>query len=305
MSPHAPGGGDESEDPPAAARPTIGGALRGARGTLSTPAAATAIGVLGAVTYALLRAASDQFYAPLGLSPEDVGLGHTELLGRALGAFLVPLVFAGLLLALWAAVVGLGDFDRAVDRAKRGRFRTAVTIAGVLLLAVIVITPVVGVSLLLVPVLGFGIYGLWRTSISPGLVRVVGVVVASLAVLGTALLVLIARTSADAVRDGRGLTGLDRFALPWEASVVEVRWLGEPGSPPGPKLTSGSPEDVACAVYLGAHDGLVVLVNPLDDTTLRLPAGDVTLTTFTPTDKQYPLCGNNGVTWKAYDAPTR
>jgi hypothetical protein len=306
MSPHAPGGGGASGDPPApAARPTIGKALWRAPGGLSTPAAAAAIGVLGAITYTLLRAASDQFYAPLGLSPEDVGLGQAELLGRALGAFLLPLIFAVLLLALWAEVVGLREFGRAVDKAQRGRFGAAVSVAGVLLLVVMITAPAVGVALLVVPVLGFGIFGLWHTSMSAGLVRVVGVVVALLAVLGTALLVLAAQSSTDHVRDGRGLIGLDRFALPWEASVVELRWLGGPQSQPTAELMSGPPDELPCAVYLGAHDGFVVLVNPRVDTTVRLPAGGVTLTTFTATDDEYPVCDKTGVMWKEFDPPER
>lgn len=282
-------------------RRTVGAALRRVPGSASSPAAATVVGVLGVITYQLLRAASDQFYAPLGLSPEDVGLGQAELLGRSFGVLLLSLVFATLLLALWIEVVGLRDVGKAIDKAQRGRYGAAVGVASVLLLVLMITAPTLAVVLLLAPVLVFGVRGVWNTSMSVALVRAVSVIAALLAVLAMAALVFVARSSVDQVREGRGLLGSDRFLVAWEASVVEVGWLGEPRLQPEAELLSGP----RCGVYLGAHDGFVVLVDPRDDTTVRLPAGDVALTTLTESDDSYPVCGESGVRWERFDRPQR
>jgi hypothetical protein len=138
------------------------------------------------------------------------------------------------------------------------------------------------------------------------------------------LLGFLAQNSADNVRDGRGLAGTERFLAPWNATVVELRWnepeaegaqAQTPPAEPPVELRSPAPRDLPCAVYLGSHDGIAVMVDPRDDdndtaddtaddiesTTLRLPVADVTMTTFTPTDEAYPKCTADGVEFVALE----
>jgi hypothetical protein len=52
----------------------------------------TAVAVVGFVLYATLRVAYVRFYAPFGLSPDDLGLGYIELIAQsAIGALLLLL----------------------------------------------------------------------------------------------------------------------------------------------------------------------------------------------------------------------
>lgn len=64
-------------------------------------------GAVAVVFYAILRLAYVQFYLPLGLRPEDVGLGKTELLTQALvgpAVFFVLLVLAVIVVLALALV---------------------------------------------------------------------------------------------------------------------------------------------------------------------------------------------------------
>jgi hypothetical protein len=62
-----------------------------------------AVAVLGAVLYLVLRVVASQFYTPLGLTVDDVGLGQLSMLVRA--AFGVLLVVAAYG-AIWLALIG-------------------------------------------------------------------------------------------------------------------------------------------------------------------------------------------------------
>jgi hypothetical protein len=66
------------------------------------PLTAVASG-LGVLLYLVLRAVASQFYTPLGLTVEDVGLGRVDMLVRA--AFGV-IVIVGVYGAAWLALIG-------------------------------------------------------------------------------------------------------------------------------------------------------------------------------------------------------
>jgi hypothetical protein len=67
--------------------------------------AAGLVAVLGVLLYLLLRALASQFYTPLGLTVEDIGLGQIPLLARsAFGLFVVAGIYGSAWLSLVVAV---------------------------------------------------------------------------------------------------------------------------------------------------------------------------------------------------------
>jgi hypothetical protein len=61
-----------------------------------------AVGVLGTLLYLVMRVVASQFYTPLGLTVEDVGLGQLSMLVRAAFGMLV---IAGMYGAIWLALI--------------------------------------------------------------------------------------------------------------------------------------------------------------------------------------------------------
>ena len=294
MPPHTLGRGDAPEDPPGVAPQTIGAAFIRSRGGLSNPAAATAVVVLGAATYALLRAISDQFYAPLGLSPEEIGVGQAELVAQAVGAFLASLVLAGLLLWLLILIVGLGQLGgplmKVTRMVERTRFGWVAVLAFLPLVAIAFrIEPLVPVTLFGALLLVLGVARLWNTPMSVGVVRTLGATVVLAMLSGTVVLVLTARFHGIWSATGKACSGSIGTRCHGRRMWSKCAGSASRNLAPPPSSCPPPPNELRCGVYLGAKDGLVVLVNPRDDTTVRLPAEQVILTTFTQTDDRYPV----------------
>jgi hypothetical protein len=70
--------------------------------------AAAVYGVIAAILYVILRLAYVQFYHKIGVSPEEVGLGRTELLSQALTGPVAIVVLTVVTLSLPLLVVGVG-----------------------------------------------------------------------------------------------------------------------------------------------------------------------------------------------------
>ena len=64
------------------------------------------------------------------------------------------------------------------------------------------------------------------------------------------------------------MSRLERIGLPWDATVVQVRWLG---SEKPPDDLDGLP----CGVFLGSGNGVTFVVDPRNDRTLRMPSSQV------------------------------
>jgi hypothetical protein len=96
----------------------------------SLPWLTAVLGALGVLLYLVLRVVASQFYAPLGLTVDDVGLGQHAMLVRAAVGVVFITVMCG---ALWLGLI-LGILFAVVTQLKEsaltghhGRFALAVT----------------------------------------------------------------------------------------------------------------------------------------------------------------------------------
>jgi hypothetical protein len=181
--------------------------------------------VLGAALFVVLRFVSDLFYAPLGLSPEDIGLDQVRLLATTTGMLLFTLLLLAMLLPVFAL---------------------------------------------------FGRKLLWKHR---------WYVAAGAVALFVGLLVTFALVAREDVFAGHSISAASRVFLPWDATVVQVRWIG--GEQP-PQDLDGLP----CAMFLGSWEGVTFLVDPGNDRTLRVPTPDVVVST--PRGSGVTGCGPEG-----------
>jgi hypothetical protein len=225
--------------------------------------------VLAAVAYAVLRTASDAFYGPLGLSPEEAGLDQAQLLARAVGTLLLPLFFAAPFAIVALELYGLSAIGEIGSFSRPAQWIGGVVFAASVLLAVTIAEGFfVGVVVVLC---AMGIPKA-RRSVA-GHLPIALIASGLLIVLYLGLLAAAAILNREAVKDGDGLSAIDRLYAPWDASVATVRWIGGSPEPPTTK-------DLPCAMYLGTVDGAVLLYDPRDETLMRIPADKVNVRTW-------------------------
>jgi hypothetical protein len=249
---------------------------------------------LGLILYGFLRLANSLFYTRLAVKPEEVGLGYAETLSQsAVGVFLV--------LGFGFAIFGLVVFFLVFVVPAGWRYQPAsnspTTIEKVLsavTLAVVVAGEITAYAvwdlhtawnaLAIVGGAIGGIAGLreiWvevRTGRPRRLVRSVEVVMALAAILAVVLILVQAWDDGRGVREGqvRHPTFLGFFPFgSWGADAAYVEWVG--GQPPSPFSSARR----RCLVYLGQSNGTAVFydAHAADQRTIRVPAGDVVVTT--------------------------
>jgi hypothetical protein len=207
------------------------------------------LGVLTAVTYALLRGAYVQFYYGFNVTPEEVGLGKTELLSQALVGptliFLTVLVLVTLFdflvttvevlgTSLWGRILGRQDSAEQDDPSLTSSLAKSVSGGRLLVIASFII----------------------------------------------AYLVLSLYSQAQsAVRDvvNRGVTitdvhaALGRFAIPLlniVAYSATVEWKEKEKTPALIR------ERANCVLYLGKSNGTTIVYNVGSQKTIRFPSDD-------------------------------
>jgi hypothetical protein len=230
---------------------------------LDFPTLSLGLTVLTGVAYVLVRTIADVFYAPLRLAPEDVGLGHAELLGRSVGLIAVALLVTVDLTILSSSLAG-----------RRGVRWLAVLPLGVawLLIGYYVDSaiPVIIVGLTSVVQVAISVGGMRRLILEKTTLRrwrallLLVTTLLSLLAYSSVLAVLAVQSRRD-VQRGLGLSGAASVLLPWEASTADVTWLGD--TPP--------PEVPACGVYLGAGDTTAFVFDDINHALLRLPSDEV------------------------------
>lgn len=90
--------------------------------------ARTALAALGLLLYAVLRIAYSSFYAPLGITPDDLGLGYVDLLAQsAVGAAGLLLAYA--LLASLIVPIYVGATEMMVRSFREGLTEVAFVVA--------------------------------------------------------------------------------------------------------------------------------------------------------------------------------
>jgi len=215
------------------------------------------VGALGALLYVVLSYLVARVYAPLGLTPTEVGLDQATLLLRSATAFAGVVGLYGSLVLL-AYVVGELGF--------RGQFSAA---------ALLIIASCVGGAALfrdwhigLGVLLVVGGFGLTMFSAAQANHRTVGwIAVAAITLYGCSGVL---RDAANSDR-GRILGGtrpenvVYGLRPPWSAEVVRVAWAEAP-SPRKPQLPP-------CLLYLGEASGTSVLFDARSGhrRALRLP----------------------------------
>lgn len=248
---------------------------------------ASAVTALGLLFYAALRIGYSVFYAPLGLQPEDVGLGYADILAQSL----VGLILAALLVVYFGGTVfGLAEYardtaenyDKILDslRSVLPRYgATALVTAACIAIALVWLFAGADVAAPLLTLFGAVLlYGVYRGR-SERVQRRVRLVIAGLTVtfaLGLAFALLIGGAAEDAGRVKRGHAAHERFlgvpVVAWGATVATVQWVGNKAPSKGVALPAG------CLLYLGRSDRGVVLFDPATDESIRVPADDVVVT---------------------------
>ncbi|HEV2786918.1 MAG TPA: hypothetical protein VGV67_11050 [Solirubrobacteraceae bacterium] len=282
-------GGVWSGQPPAAQR-TIGQWLSDARAGLA---------LLGIGLYAVLRLAYARFYAPFGLSPDELGFGYLELLAQsALGALVLLLLFALLAWIYVAFLVAVGqdlvdDVRPALDFVRRrlgpGELAQVARIAlAVVALALLTLLLwLIGTDLLIgVAIAGVIVYwAVWVARGSRRILRGIGrpadrprpsagrrwrrglawTAVVPVLLAGTTL-VTQANMDAQAVREGRA-THPDFLGVrltSWGADPATLVWTGAGVEP------ALRPLAASCVMYLGQSGGTIFVTQ--GGATFRVPA---------------------------------
>lgn len=131
---------------PVARAPTTTSQSRGsaspmlALGTWALENPLSAVTALGLCLYGILRYVYARFYSPLGVKPEEGGLGYGEILGQSVtglllfSALMFLLIFIGAVLAIIGALVWGGLLRRACADIRRDWRRVLVFLAALIVL---------------------------------------------------------------------------------------------------------------------------------------------------------------------------
>ena len=197
-------------------------------------AAATTV---GGVLYVLLSVISARVYDPLGVTPEQVGLGYGAMLIRAAALVLGLAAATGVLIGVALAATWL------VARFGRRWWVFVVLFALLAAAAILVGDPFTAAALTasVAVALVVGRRGDRRYAAAAVVATATGVLV------GLAAIFWWAERARDHIRDGQDTAGYG----PWSAQVVSIRATD----------ASGLPKD-RCLLYLGEADGMTVLDDP-------------------------------------------
>ncbi len=211
-------------------------------------------GLAGGVAYGVLRVAYFQFYSPLGLTPEDVGLGKAEMVSQALA----DLVAFGLILVVFGCLLFAGGYllSKLFRRLMRHPLEPPPSPQPLTTLVRPFVVFVAVIMCVSAPIVLF-----MRASddASDLIDRADGVNVASVNLLGVEI------------------PALEVVAVP-----VELHWID--GS-------ATYPANSACLFLLGQADGTLVLYDVQAGITSRVPSAAVTYTTDpSNTKNEKPEC---------------
>lgn len=107
-----------------------------------TPAGITSLlAVVGLVTYIVLNTAAVIFYAPLGVTPREVGLGYSELLAQSVVGLGLALAFgAGIAAAVGLYMTGVTAVPGLFQRGGAARVAAAVALGATVIFTVPALT---------------------------------------------------------------------------------------------------------------------------------------------------------------------
>jgi hypothetical protein len=242
------------------------------------------LGVAAVVLFAVLRFAYERFYSPLGLSPDDLGLGYVDLLSRSSGLLGISVVFAVLFATVVFGAISLGLFAvKGASPSSRPVRPSVVRISTGALIAVAVYAGAeVGgpagrrtVELVVFAFIAATFLALlktgtpaWRRERLGDLVQVAAVSAAFGLLLGAGLVNLVAAEDGD---DARAGLSPDSSWGGWRADAATISWTT---ADVDARLRSRA---ATCVMYLGTANGTVFVYRPsrTGGTSLRLPASAV------------------------------
>lgn len=239
--------------------------------------------------YAILRIAYVRFYAPFGLSPDDLGLGYVELLAQAaIGAVLLIVVIGTVLSLFGFAVYGLSTLNK---RPAISALTSVLVVLSVLLVVGAGLVYgllgglVVFLSLIVLWLVGLAVVGAGQTVTNLSLARYdstrnlvrIGFACATVVAVIIAGRVMISAASRDADRiatDAR-TTHPSLFGVrltSWGAEAATLSWTTD-------KIDARlRPLARRCVMYLGQSNSTVFVYDAAaPHLTYRLPAGAVAL----------------------------
>ncbi len=302
-------------DEPASARPDPGGPLAVFEGWFATAGKFAA--VTTAILYGVLRQANAFFYAPLGVKPEEVGLGRADILAQSVTGLVIVLAET---LVLGVVILGVGYFYGLLFRGprrgaggRRGvperapgeppgaapRGRTSLdrirswgwfgSLIGALA-AVGLVSPFVPAAVTdpLFTVITMGlvigaVVSKVRADLMAGRVhrlrRTAAVLFAVATVFVLAIVSLQGWLDGRAVRDGQV-----RHAVFGGGAELQLSSWGADAATVTWIGGGASPPELAgptCFLYLGRADGVVVLFDPRTRRSIRVPGGDVVVSVDT------------------------
>ena len=244
-------------------------------------------GASGALAYVALSVACTAVYAPLGISPSDVGLDYGALLARA-----------GTLVAAFAVLGAMGvAFVLMVMWLVNGSVVLAVAafIAMPVLWAAICgdWPPPLGAVLLPWFVAALYVWTRGGRRDPRGILRprktALWAGVSALALFLVVLFASAAEEDARRLKVGRKpVTSVLGVSVPWKAEIVHISWAQEP--------TQNPPQLPTCLVYLGQADGMSVFYDPSrhHQRSLRLPTRLVLIEVLPNTHSARPRPGHFG-----------
>jgi hypothetical protein len=250
--------------------------------------------------YALLRVAYMRFYAPFGLSPDDLGLGYAQLLAQAAIGVILLLAAAGLVIALLVGLyvkvltwIGLAHLvELFSDRLRRWiwsrGFQRALAVVGILVAILVAAGCAVGLYgyrvialLILVAAGSAGLRRIWQGVMGAraGPVnwwrRGVAVIVVLAFAAAADMFIETADQNAKATRNGQpGHPAWYGIQLTtWGSDAATLAWSTESVDPAIRYLAS------SCLMYLGESDGtlFVYLPDSPGPATFRIPASAATV----------------------------
>jgi hypothetical protein len=264
-------------------------------------------GVL-AIALAAERFATSLFYSRFGTSPEEVGIGIGESLVEGVVVFVAVYAIANVavlapslivLVPVWIGLRRSASLFRIAWTQHPGR--TVAFVLHRLAWPAMLVMLLLLINRVSVVILGIALAAALSALVSLGSrlenpftpaadqpklpkqeIRRRALLLALRVSAGLAVVLLLAPTvwairDANAAKRGESVAGFPSVA--WRAQRAQVSWLGQP--------TGGRP-DIAthCLMYLGQADGIVVLFDVTDRTTLRLPTSSVTVAARPPTSSK-------------------
>lgn len=227
-----------------------------------------------AVCYVIVRFLCTRFYDQLGVTPEEAGLGQTELLAASVGLLVVVAFCCGIILYLVLLLVAFLHYMVAIE--KLLKWLSDLLVAALKIRAKASTTASATADAEPVAELVGAAWKDIQLAIHRWWARFPIVLVFSILVVSI-FVGLTAPYQAQAVLEGHAVGD---WTTPWRVVPATVRWVRQAPAPD--PLPVGH-----CVMYLGRADRTTALYDVNARSVVRVPSGEVVVTVKTSTDRCY------------------